>query len=66
MSKMFEDTQKIYLKIENSAKIGERKDRVSSKLNVTAQNNVTMPTSLNNVRMLLDVLEKITFGVSTI
>ena len=31
-----------------------------------AQNNVTMLTSLDTVRMLLDVLEEVTIGVSTI
>ena len=31
-----------------------------------AQNNVTMLTSLDTVRMVLDVLEELTFGVSTI
>ena len=31
-----------------------------------AQNNTTMLTSLDTVRMLLDVLEEVTFGVSTI
>ncbi|MCQ2400388.1 MAG: carbamoyl-phosphate synthase large subunit [Lachnospiraceae bacterium] len=31
-----------------------------------AQNNVAMLTSLDTVRMLLDVLEEITFGISTI
>jgi len=33
---------------------------------VTAQNNITMLTSLDTVRMLLDVLEEVTLGVSTI
>ncbi|MBP5313658.1 MAG: carbamoyl-phosphate synthase large subunit [Eggerthellaceae bacterium] len=33
---------------------------------VAAENNVTMLTSLDTVRMLLDVLEEVTFGVSTI
>ena len=31
-----------------------------------AQNNITMLTSLDTVRMLLDVLEELTMGVSTI
>ena len=31
-----------------------------------AQNNVTMLTSLDTVRMVLDVLEELTLGVSTI
>src|SRR5690606_38904369 len=31
-----------------------------------AQNNITMLTSLDTVRLLLDVLEEVTFGVSTI
>ena len=31
-----------------------------------AQNNITMLTSLDTVRMLLDVLEEITLGISTI
>ena len=31
-----------------------------------AQNNITMLTSLDTVRMLLDVLEKVTLGISTI
>jgi len=31
-----------------------------------AENNVTMFTSLDTVRVLLDVLEEITIGVSTI
>ena len=31
-----------------------------------AQNNITMLTSLDTVRMLLDVLEEVTLGVSTI
>ena len=31
-----------------------------------AQNNVTMLTSLDTVRMLLDVLEELTLGISTI
>ncbi|MBR6426904.1 MAG: carbamoyl-phosphate synthase large subunit, partial [Clostridia bacterium] len=31
-----------------------------------AQNNVTMLTSLDTVRLLLDVLEELTFGISTI
>ena len=34
--------------------------------NVAAQNNVTMLTSLDTVRMLLDVLEEVTMGISTI
>ena len=33
---------------------------------VAAQNNVTMLTSLDTVRMLLDVLEEVTMGISTI
>lgn len=33
---------------------------------VAAQNNITMLTSLDTVRMLLDVLEEVTLGVSTI
>ena len=33
---------------------------------VAAANNITMLTSLDTVRMLLDVLEEVTFGVSTI
>ena len=33
---------------------------------VAAQNNVAMLTSLDTVRMLLDVLEEITLGISTI
>ncbi len=33
---------------------------------VAAQNNTTMLTSLDTVRMLLDVLEEVTLGVSTI
>ncbi len=33
---------------------------------VAAQNNITMLTSLDTVRMLLDVLEEMTLGVSTI
>ena len=32
----------------------------------TAQNNITMLTSLDTVRMLLDVLEEVTLGISTI
>ena len=32
----------------------------------TAQNNITMLTSLDTVRMVLDVLEEVTLGVSTI
>ena len=31
-----------------------------------AQNNITMLTSLDTVRMLLDVLEEVTLGISTI
>ena len=31
-----------------------------------AQNNITMLTSLDTVRLLLDVLEEVTLGVSTI
>ncbi|MBO5428622.1 MAG: carbamoyl-phosphate synthase large subunit, partial [Peptococcaceae bacterium] len=31
-----------------------------------AQNNITILTSLDTVRMLLDVLEEVTFGISTI
>lgn len=31
-----------------------------------AQNNITMLTSLDTVKMLLDVLEEVTFGISTI
>ena len=31
-----------------------------------AENNVTMLTSLDTVRMLLDVLEEMTIGISTI
>ena len=31
-----------------------------------AQNNITMLTSLDTVRMLLDVLEEVTMGISTI
>ena len=31
-----------------------------------AQNNITMLTSLDTVRLLLDVLEEVTFGISTI
>jgi carbamoyl-phosphate synthase large subunit len=31
-----------------------------------AENNVTMLTSLDPVRMLLDVLEEMTIGISTI
>ena len=31
-----------------------------------AQNNITMLTSLDTVRMVLDVLEEVTMGVSTI
>ena len=31
-----------------------------------AQNNITMLTSLDTVRMLLDVLEEVTLGVSTV
>ena len=33
---------------------------------VAAQNNVVMLTSLDTVRMLLDVLEEVTMGISTI
>ncbi len=33
---------------------------------IAAQNNVTMLTSLDTVRMLLDVLEEVTMGISTI
>ena len=33
---------------------------------VAAQNNITMLTSLDTVRMLLDVLEEVTLGVTTI
>ncbi|MCR4908933.1 MAG: carbamoyl-phosphate synthase large subunit [Lachnospiraceae bacterium] len=33
---------------------------------LTARNNITMLTSLDTVRMLLDVLEEVTLGVSTI
>ena len=33
---------------------------------VAAENNITMLTSLDTVRMLLDVLEEVTLGVSTI
>ena len=33
---------------------------------VAAENNVTVFTSLDTVRVLLDVLEEITFSVSTI
>ena len=33
---------------------------------IAAQNNITMLTSLDTVRMVLDVLEEITLGVSTI
>ena len=33
---------------------------------VAAQNNITMLTSLDTVRMLLDVLEEVTMGISTI
>ena len=33
---------------------------------IAAQNNITMLTSLDTVRMLLDVLEEMTLGVSTI
>ena len=31
-----------------------------------AENNITMLTSLDTVRLLLDVLEEVTLGVSTI
>ena len=31
-----------------------------------AQNNIAMLTSLDTVRLLLDVLEEVTFGISTI
>ncbi|HPZ00696.1 MAG TPA: hypothetical protein PLS28_04430, partial [Clostridiales bacterium] len=33
---------------------------------VAAQNNIAMLTSLDTVRMLLDVLEEVTLGISTI
>ena len=33
---------------------------------LAAQNNVVMLTSLDTVRMLLDVLEEVTMGISTI
>ena len=33
---------------------------------IAAQNNVVMLTSLDTVRMLLDVLEEVTMGISTI
>ena len=35
-------------------------------VSVAAQNNVVMLTSLDTVRMLLDVLEEVTMGISTI
>ncbi len=40
-------------------------DGVAIRLKAT-QNNITMLTSLDTVRMLLDVLEEVTMGISTI
>lgn len=43
-----------------------RKIILENEQGVATQNNITMLTSLDTVKVLLDVLEEVTIGVSTI